>query len=74
MKYYIEVAEKYGKDNSFKPETTITGSKSFSRAKAHEKRQLMQRYTNSLTYKVVRDKLKQNIHLRKMKKTELEND
>ena len=56
MKYHIEVAEKYGKDNSFKPETTITGGKSFSRAKAHEKQRLMQRYTNSLTYKVMKDK------------------
>lgn len=56
MKYHIEVAEVYGSDISFKPEMQITEGKSFSRAKAHEKRRLMQRYTNSLKYKVKKDK------------------
>ena len=56
MKYHIEVAEKYGNDTSYKPEQTITHGESFSRARAHEKRRVMQRYTKSLIYKVVRNK------------------
>ncbi|NHZ85828.1 MAG: hypothetical protein GWP19_08100 [Planctomycetia bacterium] len=55
MNYHIEVAEKYGKDTSFGPETIITQGKSFSRARAHEKRRVMQRYSNSLRYKVVKN-------------------
>lgn len=56
MKYHIEVAEIYGNDNSFKREIAVTGGKSFHFSKAVQKAKVMQRYTNSLTYKVVRDK------------------
>ena len=55
MKYHIEVREVYGKDISFKPEIAITGGKSFNRAQAYNKRRVMQRYTNSLIYKVKKD-------------------
>lgn len=56
MKYHIEVAEVFGNDTSFKPEQTITKGESFSRTRAHQKRRVMQRYTNSLKYKVVKNK------------------
>lgn len=56
MKYHIEVAEKYGKDHTFRPEQPITFGQSFSFAEAHRKRKLMQKYTNSLIYKVKKDK------------------
>lgn len=52
--YHIEVREVYGQDQEYKPETAITGGKSFSRAKAVQKAKSMQRYSNSLHYKVVR--------------------
>ena len=54
MKYHIEVAEVYGNDNSFHTEQDITGGKSFSKTEAQRKRDLMQKYTNSLKYKVKR--------------------
>ena len=55
MKYHIEVREVYGNDTAYKPELTITHGESFSRSRAHEKRRVMQRYTNSLKYKVVKN-------------------
>ena len=55
MKYHIEVREVYGKNTSFGPETAITKGKSFNRAQAHNKRRVMQRYSNSLIYKVKED-------------------
>ena len=55
MKYHIEVAEKYGNDQSFRPEQKITFGQSFSFAEAHRKRKLMQKYSNSVHYKVVRN-------------------
>jgi len=56
MKYHIEVAEVYGNDNTFRPEQEITEGKSFSKVEAQRKRDLMQKYTNSQTYKIKRDK------------------
>ena len=54
MKFHIEVAEVYGNDNSFKPEQEITNGESFSKTEAQRKRDLMQKYTNSLKYKIKR--------------------
>ena len=54
--YHIEVAEKYGSDNTFKTEQTITSGKSFSRAEAYRRKKLMQKYSNSLIYRVKKDK------------------
>ncbi len=56
MKYHIEVAEKYGDDQSFRPEQKITFGQSYSFAEAHRKCDLMQKYTKSLIYKVKKDK------------------
>lgn len=53
--YHIEVREVYGRDQEYKPETTITGGKSFSRAKAVQKAKAMQKYSNSVHYKVVKN-------------------
>ena len=54
--YHIEVAEKFGKDHSFKPEMGITGGRSYNRSEARRKCELMQKYSNSLIYRVEKDK------------------
>ena len=55
MKYHIEVAEKYGKDQHYKMEMVITHGKSFSHAKARQKVDHLQKYSNSVKYKAVRN-------------------
>ena len=51
-KYIIQVREKYGRDQAFRREQAITNGQSFGFAQAHNKRRKMQKYSNSLIYKV----------------------
>ena len=51
-KYIIQVREKYGRNQAFKREQAITKGQSFSFTQAHSKRRKMQKYSNSLIYKV----------------------
>ena len=55
MKYHIEVKEVYGRDQHYKPEMVITNGKSYNRDDAQHMRDLLQKYSNSVKYKVARN-------------------